>query len=84
MTAFEQLRETLLQTDDEFRQLAAQHRDLESRIGELSRQLYRSAQDEHDKVVLKKRKLQLKDRMEAIMRSRHGTAEPALAPAVRG
>ena len=84
MTPFEHLRETLLQTDDEFRHLADQHRDLESRIGELSQQLYRSAQDEREKVVLKKRKLKLKDRMEAILRSRSDTAEPALETAVRG
>ena len=84
MTPFEHLRETLLQTDDEFRHLADQHRDLESRIGELSQQLYRSAQDEREKVVLKKRKLQLKDRMEAILRNRSDTAEPVLETAVRG
>ena len=85
MTALQQLRETLLQTDEEFRRLATQHRDLDSRLGELSRQLYRTGQEEHEKAVLKKRKLQLKDRMEAILR-RHSApaAVPALEPSIRG
>ena len=85
MTGSQQLRESLLQTDEEFRRLAAQHRDLEARLGELSSQLYRTGQEELEKATLKKRKLQLKDRMEEIVRRRR---EPpgvtALPPAVRG
>jgi uncharacterized protein YdcH (DUF465 family) len=85
MTGLQQLRETLLQTDEEFRRLAAQHRDLDSRLGELSRQLYRTAQEEREKAVLKKRKLQLKDRMEEILRRRSAPgAVPALESSVRG
>ena len=73
MTGSQQLRENLLQTDEEFRRLAAQHRDLEARLGELSRQLYRTGQEEMEKATLKKRKLQLKDRMEEILRRRAET-----------
>ena len=85
MTGSQQLRENLLQTDEEFCRLAAQHRDLDSRLDELSRQLYRTAQEEREKAVLKKRKLQLKDRMEEILR-RHSAAAavPALESSVRG
>ena len=85
MTGSQQLRETLLQTDEEFRRLATQHRDLDSRLGELSRQLFRTNQEEREKAVLKKRKLQLKDRMEEILRSRGApSAVPALESSVRG
>jgi uncharacterized protein YdcH (DUF465 family) len=85
MTGSQQLRETLLQTDEEFRRLAAQHRDLDSRLGELSRQRYRTGQEEREKAVLKKRKLQLKDRMEEILRRRSAPAAvPALESSVRG
>ena len=73
MTGSQQLRENLLQTDEEFRRLAAQHRDLEARLGELSRQLYRTGQEEMEKATLKKRKLHLKDRMEEILRRRAET-----------
>ena len=85
MTGLQQLRETLLQTDEEFRRLAAQHRELDSRLAELSRQLYRTNQEEREKAVLKKRKLQLKDRMEEILRRRSAPAAvPALESSVRG
>ena len=85
MTGLQQLRETLLQTDEEFRRLAAQHRELDSWLGELSRQLYRTNQEEREKAVLKKRKLQLKDRMEEILRRRSAhAAVPALESSVRG
>ena len=85
MTGSQQLRENLLQTDEEFCRLAEQHRDLDSRLDELSRQLYRTAQEEREKAVLKKRKLQLKDRMEEIL-CRHSApaAVPALESSVRG
>ncbi len=85
MTGSQQLRENLLQTDEEFRRLAAQHRDLEARLGELSRQLYRTGQEELEKATLKKRKLQLKDRMEEILRQRRNPpGVTALPSSVRG
>ena len=85
MTGSQQLRDNLLQTDEEFRRLASQHRDLEARLGELSGQLYRTGQEEFEKATLKKRKLQLKDRMEEILRQRRDPpGVTALPPAVRG
>ena len=66
----QQLREKLLQTDDEFRQLAEQHQDLDIRLTELVRHPHPSGADEIEKATLKKRKLQLKDRMEHILRRR--------------
>ncbi len=64
------LKATLLQTDDEFHQLAAQHHQLEGRLHELTAKHYLSEPEQLEEVTLKKRKLQLKDRMEDILRRR--------------
>ncbi len=62
------LREVLLRTDEEFHQLAEQHHQLEGRLHELSSKHYLSEPEQVEEVTLKKRKLQLKDRMEHILR----------------
>ena len=72
MIRSEQFRESLLRSDNDFRQLAEQHEMLDNRLTELSSQLYRSNSEEGERLTLKKRKLQLKDRMEEMLR-RHRT-----------
>ncbi len=62
------LKELLLQTDDEFHQLAAKHHELEDRLHELIAKSHPSEPELLEEVTLKKRKLALKDRMEAIAR----------------
>jgi uncharacterized protein YdcH (DUF465 family) len=62
------LRERLLQTDEEFHQLAAKHHELEGRLHELTEKHYLSEPEQFEEITLKKRKLQIKDRMEDIMR----------------
>jgi uncharacterized protein YdcH (DUF465 family) len=62
------LRTLLIQTDGEFRQLATRHRELEDRLHELTDKQYLSEPEQVEEVTLKKRKLQLKDRMEDIIR----------------
>ena len=70
MTADSQdLKPLLLETDDEFRQLATKHRELEERLHALSTKHYLSGQEQVEEITLKKRKLQLKDKMEEILRS---------------
>jgi uncharacterized protein YdcH (DUF465 family) len=69
-------RSVLLQTDDEFRQLAARHHELEDRLKDLSHKAYLSEPEQLEEVTLKKRKLQLKDRMEDILRRFRLSAEP--------
>ena len=69
MISSEQLRDDLLQTDDEFRQLVEQHKELENRISELADRVYRSDTDEVEESVLKKRKLRGKDQMETKLRN---------------
>ena len=70
MVSSRQAQEALLRTDEEFRRLTEQHEELDSRLSKLSRQLYRTSNEELEKSTLKKRKLQLKDRMEDILRRR--------------
>ena len=77
-TDFEELKRQLLQTDEEFRQLATQHHALDQRIHSLASRHYLSEPEQLEEVTLKKRKLQLKDQMESILR-RHRSGEAAHA-----
>ena len=61
-------RELLVQTDEEFNDLAAKHHQLEDRLHELTSKHYLSQPEQVEEVNLKKQKLQLKDRMEDILR----------------
>ena len=58
----------LLHNNDQYRQLAEQHHQLDNRLHELSDKHYLSPTEQVEEVNLKKRKLALKDRMEAIVR----------------
>ena len=53
----------LLQTDEEFNQLAAQHHQLEDRLHQLTSKHYLSEPEQVEEVTLKKRKLALKDQI---------------------
>jgi uncharacterized protein len=79
-TDFDELKRQLLQTDEEYRQLASQHHDLDEKLHSLATRNYLSEPEQLEEVTLKKRKLHLKDQMESIVR-RHRTGEPSL---VRG
>jgi uncharacterized protein YdcH (DUF465 family) len=72
-----ELKELLLKTDEEFRQLATQHHELDDRLHELSGKPYLSEVDQVEETKLKKLKLQLKDRMEDILR-RHRSEPPQI------
>ena len=63
-----ELREKLLQTDEEFRALSQKHHELDVRLHELGARAYLVEMEQVEEVTLKKRKLQLKDRMEDILR----------------
>ena len=58
----------LLHNNDQYRQLAEQHHRLDNRLHELTDKHYLSPTEQLEEVNLKKRKLALKDRMEAIAR----------------
>ena len=63
----EELKRKLLQTDDEFRQLATQHHSLDEQIQDMAAR-HLSEPQQLEELTLKKRKLQLKDQMEMILR----------------
>lgn len=65
------VRTRLLQTDEEFKQLADRHHELDDRLHELAAKHYLSQPEQLEETTLKKRKLQLKDRMEDIVRRHH-------------
>jgi uncharacterized protein YdcH (DUF465 family) len=63
--------------NDEYRQLEAQHHEYESRLGELADKAVLSDEEQVEETTLKKKKLQIKDRMQEIARrSRGATAHP--------
>ena len=78
-TDFDELKRQLLQTDEEYRQLATQHHDLDEKLHTLSARHYLSEPEQLEEVTLKKRKLQLKDQMENIARQRRTTEPVPLA-----
>lgn len=80
MAEAQDLKNLLLETNDEFRQLASRHHELDERLVVLETKHYLSDAEHVEEVNLKKQKLQLKDRMEAILRqhrSDHAHAIPA-------
>jgi hypothetical protein len=62
------LKGKLIVSDPEFQDLASKHNELEGRLHELTAKHYLSEPEQVEEVTLKKRKLQLKDRMEDILR----------------
>ena len=70
------LKKELFETDTEFRALYEQHQDFERRLEILSVQSLLSEEDELEEKQIKRQKLFLKDRMEAILRSHRGTQVP--------
>jgi uncharacterized protein len=78
-TDFEEMKKKLLESNDEFRQLATQHHDLDERIHTLATRQYLSEPEQLEEVTLKKRKLRLKDQMETMLRHFRAASEPAHA-----
>jgi uncharacterized protein YdcH (DUF465 family) len=76
ITSTDSLREQLLASDPEFRELAREHGKYEERLHELSALQFPSDEEQLEEVTLKKKKLAVKDQMHAIM-LRHQKAESA-------
>jgi uncharacterized protein YdcH (DUF465 family) len=60
--------ETLLAGNDEYRRLDQQHHEFESRLSALADKAVLNDDEQVEETTLKKRKLQVKDKMEAIAR----------------
>ena len=69
-------RAALLRQDEGFRQLVSEHHALDEQIRHLSSLSYLSDRQQYEETALKKRKLALKDRIESMVRTRHGSAGP--------
>jgi hypothetical protein len=65
-----------LLTNEEYQRLHQQHQDYESRLTTLTEKVILSDDEQVEEVTLKKRKLQVKDRMEAIARQVRQTTVP--------
>ena len=67
----------LLKENEEYRRLVEQHRDLESRLTAYQEKAVLNEDEQVEETRLKKRKLQVKDRMALIARqAREATARP--------
>ena len=64
----QEVKNFLLQSDQQFRQLAEQHHELDDRLHQLIEKHYLSTTEQYEEVTLKKKKLALKDQMESIVR----------------
>jgi uncharacterized protein YdcH (DUF465 family) len=64
----QEVKNLLLQNDDQYRQLAEQHHQLDNRLHQLIDKHYLSTSEQLEETTLKKRKLAIKDRMEQIAR----------------
>ena len=80
MAEAQDLKNLLLETNDEYRRLASMHHELDERLVQLESQHYLSNDEQLEEVTLKKKKLHLKDQMEEILRAyRQGHAHAATA-----
>jgi len=71
------VRENLLAQNAEYRRLDEQHHEFESRLVVLTDKAVLNDDEQVEEITLKKKKLQVKDRMEAIARQfREGDAHP--------
>ncbi|HUJ81673.1 MAG TPA: DUF465 domain-containing protein [Candidatus Acidoferrales bacterium] len=63
----QEIRQSLLANDPEFRKLAEEHSRCESQLDQILKSSYLNSEDLMQEAALKKLKLRLKDRMELIL-----------------
>ncbi len=67
LTNADSIKDELIASDPEFRELAREHGRYEQRLSELSSLTYPSDEEQLEEITLKKKKLAVKDQMQAIM-----------------
>jgi uncharacterized protein YdcH (DUF465 family) len=67
MSQADNLKEALMASNPEFREMAREHGRYEQRLSELSALTYPSDEEQLEEVTLKKKKLALKDQMYSLM-----------------
>jgi uncharacterized protein YdcH (DUF465 family) len=75
VTNTESLKEQLIMTDPEFRDLAREHGRYEERLSQLSALSYPSDDEQLEEVTLKKKKLVIKDQMQSMLIERQRNGE---------
>jgi uncharacterized protein YdcH (DUF465 family) len=73
MSTVDPVRDELIKSNSAFRDLIHQHQDFENRLNELARLSYPNDDEQLEEVALKKKKLQIKDEIYAMMQQ-HETA----------
>jgi uncharacterized protein YdcH (DUF465 family) len=63
----QEVKHFLLQSHDQYRELAERHHALDDRLHELTEKHHLSETEQFEETTIKKRKLALKDRMEQIV-----------------
>lgn len=67
MSVADPVRDALLKSSNEFRELVHQHDDYEKRLSELQHLSYPNDDEQLEEATLKKKKLQVKDEIYAMM-----------------
>ena len=67
MSKADSLKEELMASNPEFREMAREHGRYEQRLSELSALTYPSDEEQLEEITLKKKKLALKDQMYSLM-----------------
>lgn len=67
LTKVDSLKEELMSSNPEFRELAREHGRYEQRLSELSALTYPSDEEQLEEITLKKKKLAIKDQMYSLM-----------------
>ena len=75
VTNTESLKEQLIMTDPELRELAREHGKYEERLSQLSALNYPNDEEQLEEVTLKKKKLAIKDQMQSILLERQRNGE---------
>jgi uncharacterized protein YdcH (DUF465 family) len=77
MTNADSLKDELIMSDPEFRELAREHGRYEERLSELSALPYPNDEEQLEEITLKKKKLAVKDQMHEIILRHQKTAASA-------
>jgi uncharacterized protein YdcH (DUF465 family) len=67
MSTADPVRDELLKSNSQFRELVHQHQDFEARLSELSDLTYPNDDEQLEEITLKKKKLLIKDEIYAMM-----------------
>ncbi len=74
ITKTDSLKEQLMTSDPEFRELVREHGRYEERLSELTALSYPNDEEQLEEITLKKKKLAIKDQMQSILQQ-HQKAE---------